>query len=146
MVTVQPIALATAVGHGHNKYLWGGIEELEQYFYAPVESDDEQPEPETKKRKCDDSKRIKTTVSSSGDDSEREERERKAGKAEKEDKGPHMNWDAVLLDEHDKHLIMVKAYECGLSRHVSHTRKQMRKIEKINAKIGESKKEAKGRK
>ena len=57
-----------------------------------------------------------------------------------------MNWDAVLLDEHDKHLIMVKAHEYGLSRHVSYTRKQMRKIEKINAKIAESKKEAKGRK
>ena len=63
-----------------------------------------------------------------------------------EDKGPYMNWDTVLLDEHDKHLIMIKAYEYGLSRHVSHTRKQMRKIEKINAKIAESKKEAKGRK
>ena len=68
------------------------------------------------------------------------------GKAEKEDKGPHVNWDAALLDEHDKHLIMVKAHNYGLSRHVSYTRKQMRKIEKINAKIAESKKEAKGRK
>ena len=146
MVTVQPIALATAIGHEYNIYSWGSIEELEQYFYTSMESEEKKAEPEAKKRKYDDTKRIKSTLSSSSDDTEGEEKERKAGKTEEEDTGPYVNWDAVLLDEHDKHLIKVKACEYGLSKHISCTRKQIRKIEKIKAKIAESKKEAKGRK
>ena len=147
LMTVQPIALATAIGHEPNDYSWGSIIELEQYFYTPVESKneyntkEENSEPATKKGKYDESKRL-TIICSSSDESEPEEKETKPIKnpEDTEDQGPYMNWDAVLLEEQDKYVIMAKAYEHGQSINVQYTPNQIKQMEKIKEKLQKGKK------
>ena len=57
-----------------------------------------------------------------------------------------MNWDAVLLEEQDKYVIMAKAYEHGQSINVQYTPNQIKQMEKIKEKLQKGKKATKSRK